>query len=263
MRFGSLFAGIGGMDLGLERAGMECAWQVEINPFCQKVLAKHWPDVRRWDDVCTFPPDDGHDYSVDLIAGGFPCQDISLANSKGRGLDGERSGLWFQFHRIICELRPRYVLMENVSALAVRGLDRVLGSLAEIGYDAEWSMLPSCAVGSPHSRERLFLIAYRDQIRCGPGGDRVQVETRSSHWEAAKDKCQWSDMELWIREAFSYCDRPADSSEFQRVGDGVPARVDRVGACGNAVVPQVAEWIGCRIMELDACESEANTATKK
>ena len=101
MRFGSLFAGIGGMDLGLERAGMECAWQVEIDPYCQKVLAKHWPDVQRFGDI----KDCGaHNLEpVDLICGGFPCQDISLAG-KGAGIEGERSGLWSEYHRIICEL---------------------------------------------------------------------------------------------------------------------------------------------------------------
>ena len=115
MKFGSLFCGIGGFDLGLERAGMQCAWQVEIDPYAQKVLAKHWPDVRRHADVCTFPPEEG-DWEVDVICGGFPCQDISYAG-KGAGLAGARSGLWYEFARIIGQLRPRYVVVENVAAL--------------------------------------------------------------------------------------------------------------------------------------------------
>jgi DNA (cytosine-5)-methyltransferase 1 len=160
MRFGSLFAGIGGFDLGLERSGMQCAWQVEIDPYAQKVLAKHWPDVRRHADVCTFPPEEG-DWEVDLICGGFPCQDISYAG-KGAGLAGARSGLWFQFARIIGDLRPRYVIVENVSALLTRGMGEVLGTLASLGYDAEWHVIPASAVGAPHRRDRVWIVAFRN-----------------------------------------------------------------------------------------------------
>lgn len=158
MKFGSLFCGIGGFDLGLERAGMQCAWQVEIDPYAQKVLAKHWPDVRRHADVCTFPPKEG-DWQVDVICGGFPCQDISYAG-KGAGLAGARSGLWYEFARIIGDLRPRYVIVENVSALLNRGMGEVLGTLASLGYDAEWHVIPASAVGAPHRRERVWIIAH-------------------------------------------------------------------------------------------------------
>jgi len=161
--FGSLFAGIGGMDLGFERAGLTCKWQVEIDPHARRVLAKHWPDVRRHDDVRTFPPDDGADWSVDVVAGGFPCQDISFAG-KGAGLAGERSGLWYEFARVVRVLRPRYVVVENVAALLVRGLDAVLGTLASLGYDAEWEILPAAAFGAPHIRNRVFLVAHAASI---------------------------------------------------------------------------------------------------
>ena len=127
LTFGSLFAGIGGMDLGLERAGMQCKWQVEINPYAQKVLAKHWPHVDRFEDVRAVGARELA--PVDLIAGGFPCQDISHAGLRA-GIDGERSGLWSEFARLVRELRPRYVLVENVAALLVRGVERVLGDLA-------------------------------------------------------------------------------------------------------------------------------------
>lgn len=163
MRFGSLFAGIGGFDLGLERAGMECTWQVERDPYAVQVLEKHWPDVRRHDDVCTFPTADG-DWSVDLICGGFPCQDISVAG-KGLGLAGERSGLWHEMRRIISEIRPRYVLVENVAAILARGMGTVLGELSEIGYDAEWHCVPASAVGAPHRRERIWIVAYANSLR--------------------------------------------------------------------------------------------------
>jgi DNA (cytosine-5)-methyltransferase 1 len=150
---GSLFAGIGGIELGLERTGgFRTVWQVERDEFARRVLAKHWSDVRRHDDVRTFPAGDPDQWRCDLICGGFPCQDISLAGS-GAGLAGTRSGLWFEYARIIRELRPRFVLVENVAALLTRGLGRVLGDLAEIGYDAEWSMLPACALGAPHTRQ--------------------------------------------------------------------------------------------------------------
>ena len=156
MKFGSLFAGIGGIDLGLERAGMTCRWQIEIDEYARQVLAKHWPDVPRYSDITEV---DGRVLEpVDLIAAGFPCQDISYAG-KGAGLDGERSGLFWETIRMVRQCQPRYVLLENVAALLTRGLDRVLGTLAEIGYDAEWHCIPAAAVGAPHIRDRVFIIA--------------------------------------------------------------------------------------------------------
>src|SRR5690606_18615786 len=182
---GSLFAGIGGIDLGLERAGMQVRWQVEIDDYCRRVLAKHWPEVTRYADIRDVG---AHNLEpVDLIAGGFPCQDISFAG-KGAGINGERSGLWREFARVVRELRPRYVLVENSSALTFRGLGDVLADLAVLGYDAEWSVLSACALGAPHTRERLFVVAYRDcpgLQTSGPGGDRdgAAVSGRRAHSE--------------------------------------------------------------------------------
>jgi DNA (cytosine-5)-methyltransferase 1 len=155
--FGSLFAGIGGIDLGFERCGMECKWQVEINDYAQKVLAKHWPKVHRERDIRECSARNLE--RVGIIAGGFPCQDISYAGL-GAGLDGERSGLFFEAIRLVRELQPRAVVLENVAALLTRGLDRVLGTLAEIGYDAEWHCIPAAYVGAPHIRDRVFVLAY-------------------------------------------------------------------------------------------------------
>jgi len=140
-------------------------WQVEIDPYCQEVLAKHWPEVKRYGDIkeCGAANLD----PVDLICGGFPCQDISYAG-KGAGIEGKRSGLWKEFYRIICELRPRFVLVENVPALLGRGLDVVLGDLASCGYDAEWESLPAAAFGAPHRRDRIFVVAYARCERFGP-----------------------------------------------------------------------------------------------
>lgn len=156
-----LFSGIGGFSLGLERAGMETVAFCEIDKKARLVLNKHWPDVPVFEDVSTLTKDalDARGISVDVICGGFPCQDISLAG-KGAGLEGERSGLWFQFHRLIKEIQPQYAIIENVSALRSRGLDQVLRSLAEIGYDAEWHCIPASAVGAPHRRDRIWIVAH-------------------------------------------------------------------------------------------------------
>ena len=226
LTFGSLFAGIGGFDLGFERAGMVCKWQVEIDEFCRKVLAKHWPEVRRHDDVKTFPPGPTDDWRVDVICGGFPCQDVSQAGRRV-GILGRRSGLWFEFDRIIRVLRPRYVVVENTAGLLDRGMDRVLGSLAASGFDAEWSVLPGCALGASHSRPRVFLVAHsaserERQLR------RIECQ---SEGEARRD-VPW----------------PQSEPGVHRELDGVPDRVDRITALGNAVVPQVAEWIGRRLI---------------
>lgn len=157
MKLGSLFSGIGGLDLGLERAGMQVVWNSEIEPFPCEVLKAHWPDVPNLGDITQIdwnivPP-------VDVICGGFPCQDISLAG-KGAGIEGKRSGLWSYFHEAIRILRPKFAVIENVSAITIRGLDRVLCDLAEIGYDAEWRDIRASDMGAPHRRERIFIVAY-------------------------------------------------------------------------------------------------------
>ncbi len=141
---------------------MRCEWQVEIDPYARAVLAKHWPDVRRHEDVRTFPPPEG-EWGVDVICGGFPCQDISVAG-KGAGLAGARSGLWYEYARIIGELRPRYVIVENVAALLARGMGTVLGDLSTLGYDAEWHVIPASAVGAPHRRERVWIVGVRSRL---------------------------------------------------------------------------------------------------
>jgi DNA (cytosine-5)-methyltransferase 1 len=239
---GSLFAGIGGLELGLERTnGFKTLWQVEQDPYACRVLAKHWPDVRRYDDVRTFPPGDPAEWRCDVICGGFPCQDISSANANKQGLAGERSGLWVEFARIIRVVRPRYVVVENVSDIVHRGLGRVLGDLAELGFDARWSLLPACALGAPYTRERMFVVAHADgrrregegvsretgwEILAGGPGDGVVAGRvsgpASNHWQAEPG--------------------------VVRVADGVPSRVDRIRCLGNAVVPAVAEHIGRQLL---------------
>ena len=162
LRVLSLFAGCGAFDLGLERTGgFETVAFCEIEPFQRSILARHWPGVPIFHDVRTLTADrlraDGA--LPDVIAGGFPCQDVSVAGA-GAGLLGARSGLWTHFARLIGDLRPRYAIVENVAALLGRGLAEVLGDLAALGYDAEWHCIPAAAVGAPHRRDRLWLVAY-------------------------------------------------------------------------------------------------------
>jgi len=261
LTFGSLFAGIGGIDLGFERAGLRCRWQVEIEPYAQNVLAKHWPEVRRHNDVRTWPQPDTE--YVDVIAGGFPCQDISYAG-KGAGLQGERSGLFYEAIRIVRDMGPRFVVLENVAALLTRGMGDVLGSLASLGYDAEWHCIPAVAFGAPHLRYRVFVLGWNaNAMRCGgnsgskrtlqnenPNANRTSQASPDTNGERlpkrqGKDTIgswtqSWpkpSRSEWWITE-------PA----VGRVANGIPRRVDRLRGLGNAIVPQVAEYIAHRIV---------------
>jgi DNA (cytosine-5)-methyltransferase 1 len=264
MRFLSLFAGIGGLDLGLERSGMTCVGQCEIDPFCRRVLAKHWPNVWRHDDVRTLTGElvRQHCGRVDLICGGFPCQDISIAGRRA-GLAGERSGLWFEYYRLIRELRPRFIVVENVAALLVpdrNGRDApiatVLGCLAESGFNAEWSVLSACALGAPHARERVFLVAYSNQVRCRSWGNILRDAPRFDHWKATQGKSKWEDVERWLRQDFQDSNGQTVNAEAVGMVDGLSDWMDRETECGqfgNAVVPQVAQWIGERIME--ACHA--------
>ena len=164
MKVLDLFSGIGGFSLGLERAGMETVAFCEIEDYPRKVLAKHWPDVPIYSDIRELTSErlrsDGI-IGIDVITAGFPCQDISTAG-KGAGIEGERSGLWSEIARLAGELRPRYIILENVSALLSRGLDKVLGDLAEIGYDAEWHCIPASHLGAPHRRDRWWCVCYPD-----------------------------------------------------------------------------------------------------
>ena len=223
---GSLFAGIGGFDSGFTRAGFQISWQCELDPFCRAVLEKHWPGVTRYPDVRELR----HPPAVDVLCGGFPCQDISAAG-KRVGIDGERSGLWFHYARVIGELRPRYVVVENVADLLIRGMGRVLGDLAALGYDAEWSVVSACAVGAPHTRERVFIVAY-PASEC----------RRRERWRFI---CPTNSPEKWDLHQWQ-----TESMPF-RVADGVPARVHRLRALGNSIVPQIAEWIANRIKEAE------------
>lgn len=225
MRFGSLFAGIGGLDLGLERAGMECIWQVENDPYCVRVLEKHWPNVRRYGDIKEI------DWSgverPDLICGGFPCQPFSSA-ARGRNV---ADSLWSYFAQSVGNLLPRYVIMENVPGIVRRELSTVVGDLTSMGYVSSWACLPASAFGAPHRRARLWLVAH------------THCESEPTFKINAKaPELPESDFYRWT---WSFVPKGL------RVAHGIPSRVDRLRCLGNAVVPQVAEWIGGRILEHD------------
>ena len=269
--FGSLFAGIGGFDLGFERAGFRCKWQVEIDDYATKVLEKHWPKVHRERDIKQCGSSNLE--RVDCIIGGFPCQDISYAG-RGAGLEGERSGLFFEAVRLVRELQPRAVVLENVAALLTRGLDRVLGTLAEIGYDAQWHCIPAAAVGAPHIRDRVFVLAYAQSVRNSerakpPSGanaarqgwaerpnkhggfsrkddvadaDSKQLGQRGFASNAKQARCKRID-HTGGQKSYVGWQRWATEPAVGRVANGIPSRVDRLRCLGNAIVPQVAEVV--------------------
>jgi DNA (cytosine-5)-methyltransferase 1 len=227
-----LFSGIGGFSLGLERAGHRTVAFCEIDPYCRAVLAKHWPGVPIFEDIHTLTADAITD-RVDIICGGFPCQDISVAG-KGAGIEGERSGLWKEYARIIGEVRPRYVIVENVAALLGRGLDVVLGDLAALGYDAEWHCIPASAVGAPHRRDRLWIVAHTAGDNTWAG--LFTQPPADNGWSGRFGDSSW-----WLIEP-----------DVGRVAHGIPNRVDRLRALGNAVVPQIPEIIGRAIMAIES-----------
>ena len=303
LTFGSLFAGIGGLDLGLERAGMQCRWQVEIDDYCNRVLAKHWPDVERHRDVrdCGL----GNLGPVDLICGGFPCQPHSLAGRRKGKADSRN--LWPEYLRIVRELRPTWVLGENVPGIRTTILDDILDDLENLGYATRTLDIPARAVGAPHLRHRFFIVAHAEGIRersglsggdillagsapgrnikqCGAAdvanagrtergeeppegcgdigahclhGSRAQGAVGAGECPAAvansdgTGRCEqrWTVpvcQEQFAVECSGWWETEPDVG---RVVDGVPNRVDRLRCLGNAVVPQVAEWVGRRIAE--------------
>lgn len=237
LRLLDLFSGIGGFSLGLERSGaFRTVAFCEIEPFCRRVLEKHWPGVRCYEDIRTLSGEvlksDG--VHVDAICGGFPCQDTSIAGPGG-GLAGERSGLWWEYARLVRELRPTVIFVENVAELLARGMGDVLGSLAALGYNIEWHCIQAARVGARHIRDRVWIVAYsgRDRLE-GPIqiGDRIKASIIED-WRASARTAFAGPVEGWAAE-------PA----FLGSDDDVPAWMDRIRSLGNAVVPQIPELLG-------------------
>jgi DNA (cytosine-5)-methyltransferase 1 len=201
---------------------------VEINPFCQQVLRKHWPDVPIYEDVRTLTAEqlraDG--ISVDCITGGFPCQDISLAGRMS-GADGEKSGLWREAFRLVTDIQPRVVILENSPVLRSRGLEAMLSELSSLGYDAEWHCIPVNAVDAPHRRDRLWIISY-------PAGERDRLPPLeiSAGWHESQHASWWD-----------------SEPRICRVVNANSAEPHRLAALGNAVVPLIPEIIGRAILQ--------------
>lgn len=256
-----LFSGIGGFSLGLERAGMRTVAFCEIDPFCRRVLAKHWSQVPCYEDVRSLTADRLHadGISVDALFGGFPCQNVSIAAAVHGGdtcLDGEQSGLWFEYERLIGEIKPKIVGIENVDRLAGNGLDRVLRSLAALGYDAQWDTLPGWLAGAPQARQRTWVVAY-------PTGQRMEGLFKSIRSFAAGQGWAGGAAHLLdvARSPFIGTDR--FPQPLLRGMDDRPANwVDRLHACGNAVIPQIPEAIGRAIMSYDLSRSPLREAAQ-
>lgn len=244
MRVGSLFSGIGGFDLGLERAGMQVAWQVENNEYCNRVLEKHWPRVTRYGDIT------GVDWRqvepVDLVCGGFPCQPFSLAG-KRRGTADNRY-LWPEVVRCLSEVRPSWFLGENVPGITNMALDTVLTDLESLGYEVWTFNIPACAVDAPHQRKRVWILAH--STRELPHGSRACRPGRGEFTDGSKN-ISHPDKQSMGRPAKSRgqcCEWPTEPN-VGRVAHGVPARVDRLKGLGNAVVPQIPEILGRMILQ--------------
>lgn len=276
LRVLDLFSGIGGFSLGLERTGgFETVAFCEIEEFPRKVLKKHWPKVPCYHDVRELTADrlaaDG--ITPNVICGGFPCQDISLAGGGG-GIKAERSGLWTEIKRLACELRPEIVFVENVAALLGRGIGDVLGDLAEIGYDAQWHCISASFLGACHHRDRVWIIAYPIEVGAGRSAnsrfpfilgqslERIFEEwAQSLHSNAGEIRRQGClQKPISGQQALSWgkdCGSIEELIELAslhtpvlcRANDGISNRVDRVGSAGNAVVPQIPELIGRAILE--------------
>ena len=276
---GSLFSGIGGLDLGLERAGMEVIWQSEIDPYACKVLSKHWPKVPNHGDIKSIAW--GDIVRPDVICGGYPCQPFSLAGRRA-GQDDPRH-LWPWVRNAISELRPEYAILENVRGHLSMGGTSVIADLATIGYDTEWHVISAASVGAPHRRDRIVIVAHANNSRsrtpecrtnqvgsqeiktqdnfAQPGSSRFSTNVADNDSERhgfngsseTIGQARFFRADNTRREASNVSGQWwATEPNVGRVADGVPSRVDRLRGLGNAVVPQVAELVGRMVMDYDA-----------
>ncbi len=283
LRVLDLFSGIGGFSLGLERAGMKTVAFCEIEDYPRRVLAKHWPGVPIYEDVRNVTRErletDGIG-RIDVITGGFPCQDLSVAG-KQAGIEGERSGLWGELCRIIGDVRPRYAIVENVTALisgdSGRWFGRVLGDLAEIGFDAEWHCIPASELGAHHHRDRVWIVAYPSELQRNgsyihnehierqkngvkPGGSGRQVNSSSANNQGLQGREKYGIFgkggENW-HELIAGCfcgfgDVSQVKPTICRDSDGISNHAHRLKGLGNAICPQISELIGRAIIKAGA-----------
>ena len=292
IKIGSVFSGIGGFELGLERAipNSQTIWQCEKDKYCRSILQKHWPDAKMYDDITKM--DTAEVERPHILCGGFPCQDISVAG-KGAGIHGKKSGLWWHMHALISRFRPSIIVLENVPAISFRGAREVLGSLAQIRYDAEWTTISARQMGACHLRKRWFCVAYphknTDKIKgtntkSYPIGQkkstalyktnrerqenirkenifdkrRDSVQNESSHSSSKRSKkhticrqpvekkglIEYRSSQTARIQPRNYWKGGTSQSPLCAVDDGIPQRVARLKALGNAIVPQCSEYIG-------------------
>ena len=258
---GSLFSGIGGLDLGLERAGMRVIWQSEIDPFANKVLKKHWPEVVNHGDIKAI--NWGNVVRPDVICGGYPCQPFSTAG-KREGQQDPRH-LWPWVRTAISELRPRYAILENVRGhLSLGGLS-VVGDLASIGYDAEWRVISAASVGAPHRRDRVIIVAYPTELHSNGSDHNPRNSSRPKTLPqfgngsraatmAHPNSTPQQHQQVWQvpQPNIVRCSWWETEPDLGRVANGIPHGLDRLRGLGNAVVPQVAEVIGKLVVAHDA-----------
>lgn len=279
MKVLDLFSGIGGFSIGLERAGFETVAFCEIEEYPRKVLKQHWPDVPIYDDVRTLTAEKLHHdgITVDVICGGFPCQDLSVAGKQAGIKEGTRSGLWSECARLLGEIRPQYAIFENVTALLSgdngRWFQRVLGDISALGYDAEWHCIPASELGAHHHRDRVWIIAYPSELfgyGCDTNGENGKPQTQQFRSSGSSNNMADPESERIQRLGTGreqkprthgkplLSVRPSETGRYAeweiepnvgRVVDGVPNRAHRIKALGNAVVPQIPELIGSAINE--------------
>ena len=290
LRLLDTFSGIGGFSYAAEKivGGYETVAFVEREPYCQKILRKHWPNVPIYDDITTFTPPRG---SADVICGGFPCQDISTAGKQAGIKEGTRSGLFYELMRVIRLVQPQFVILENVAAILNNGLDTVLGELATAGFDAEWACIPASAVGACHQRDRWWLVAYPQSHQRHDGGSAHSAEparaaaqlgngdgANAAHTHDIRPsrsklplpslcgshqggKAQlgnrqtpwsqrWANGSAGHQSVSPYWQSYVSQPVLCRGDDGLSRRVDRLKALGNAVVPQVAAIPLKRVLDL-------------
>jgi len=278
-----LFSGIGGFSLGLERSGMKTVAFCEQDVECRKVLNKYWPNVKIFKDIKNMKYKDNHfghskgegafwnETEIDLICGGFPCQDISIAG-KQKGLKGERSSLWFEFKRIIKEVRPKYVIVENVANLRNQGLNEILKDFGSIGYDCEWHIISARSIGAPHLRERIWIIAHANvektpglpsteasertgiRIKSGDGVNKSPNSNDFRFWKptsSEKEKSEW-----WAKTTANLSHWSKIEPPICGVANGLSGKLDRprkerIKQLGNSVVPQIPELIGRALMNYE------------
>lgn len=259
MKVVSLFSGGGLGDYGFMMAGCEIVAQVEIDEYCQKILALRYPDAKKFRDIRTVKGSDLPE--CDIITGGFPCQDISQAGRKA-GIQGQRSGLWKEMLRLICEIRPKHVVVENSSALLGRGMGVVLGDLASIGYDSEWDCIPASAFFAPHQRDRVWIVSYPNGVRKSQQ-ERVFKNIRRRSINIREKACNttserlpnWAGGKVGQPKPLTEPKRPDGKREieydFCGVAHGVANRVQRLKLLGNGQVCHVTRWIASQIIAFE------------